>query len=51
MHCRFGNAWIQVERVREQQTLDLHLGIPYETVTLTALGKRKEIFFRILEEG
>lgn len=40
-----------MERVREQQTLDLHLGIPWETVTLTALGSNRQIFFNILEEG
>lgn len=40
-----------MERTREQQTLDLHLGMPFETVTLTALGNRRETFFEILEEG
>lgn len=31
--------------------MDLHLGMPFETVTLTALGNRRETFFEILEEG
>lgn len=48
---RYGSTWIQVERTREQHTLDLHMGIPWETVTLTAFGRDKSIYFRILEEG
>ncbi|GAB6030596.1 hypothetical protein CHUAL_007457 [Chamberlinius hualienensis] len=48
---RFGNTWIRVERAREQHTLDLHMGVPWETVTLTALGRNKEMYFKILEEA
>lgn len=40
-----------MDRTREQQTLDLHLGMPFETVTLTALGNQRQLFFDILEEG
>lgn len=40
-----------MERTREQHTLDLHMGVPWETVTLTAFGRDKNIYFRILEEG
>lgn len=43
--------WIRIERNREQQTIDLNLGIPYETVKLTALGRDKNIYFNLLEEG
>lgn len=43
--------WIRVERTREQQTLDLHMGIPWETVQLTAFGRDKTIYFNILEEA
>lgn len=43
--------WIRVERTREQHTLDLHMGIPWETVTLTAFGRDKTVYFNILEEG
>ncbi|KAK7604954.1 hypothetical protein V9T40_006140 [Parthenolecanium corni] len=50
-YFRYGRHWIKVERTREQQTLDLHLGMPFETVTLTALGNRRETFFEILEEA
>ena len=31
--------WIKVDRVREQQQVDIIGGTPWETVTLTALGK------------
>lgn len=37
--------------MREQQTLDLHLGVPWETVTLTAFGKNKTMYYKLLEEG
>ena len=48
---RYRSNWIKVERTREQHTLDLHMGIPWETVTLTSFGKNKELYFEILEEG
>lgn len=47
----YKRTWIRVERNREQHTLDLHMGVPWETVTLTALGRDKGIYFRILEEA
>lgn len=40
-----------MERTREQHTLDLHMGVPWETVTLTALGNNRGLYFGILEEG
>ncbi|CAH1110260.1 unnamed protein product [Psylliodes chrysocephalus] len=48
---RYGRTWIKVERTREQHTLDLHMGTPWETVQLTAFGKDKHMFFSILEEA
>ena len=48
---RYHNAWIRVERTREQHTLDLHMGVPWETVTLTTLGRNQKIFSDMLEEG
>jgi hypothetical protein len=51
MFRRYGGNWIRVERTREQQTLDLHMGVPWETVTLTAFGRNKQMYFSILEEG
>ncbi|PNF40850.1 Mitochondrial chaperone BCS1 [Cryptotermes secundus] len=48
---RYGGTWIRVERTREQQTLDLHMGVPWETVTLTAFGRDKHMYFSILEEA
>lgn len=48
---QYGRTWIRVERTREQHTLDLHMGIPWETVQLTAFGRNKAIYYRILEEG
>jgi len=40
-----------VERTREQQTLDLHMGVPWEAVTLTAFGSDRNLYFGILEEA
>lgn len=48
---RYRGVWIQVERTREQQTLDLHMGVPWESVTMTAFGRNKKIYFDILEEA
>ncbi|CAH1117802.1 unnamed protein product [Phaedon cochleariae] len=48
---RYGRSWIKVERTREQHTLDLHMGTPWETVELTAFGRNKQMFFEILEEA
>lgn len=48
---RYNGNWIKVERSREQHTLDLHMGVPWETVTLTAFGRDKTLYYGILEEG
>ena len=42
---------VKVERSREKQMVDLHSGSPWETVTLTSLGRDKTIFFAMLEEA
>uniref|UniRef100_A0A4X1UJE2 Mitochondrial chaperone BCS1 n=1 Tax=Sus scrofa TaxID=9823 RepID=A0A4X1UJE2_PIG len=43
--------WIRVERSREMQMIDLQTGTPWESVTFTALGTDRKIFFNILEEA
>ncbi|XP_013777802.1 mitochondrial chaperone BCS1-like [Limulus polyphemus] len=48
---KYKNTWIRVERNREQHTLDLHMGVPWETVTLTAIGRNKNLYFYILDEA
>ncbi|XP_043263195.1 mitochondrial chaperone BCS1 [Colletes gigas] len=48
---RYKGNWIRVERTREQQTLDIQMGIPFETVQLTAFGRDRNIYFNILEEA
>ncbi|CAK9832094.1 Mitochondrial chaperone BCS1 [Anthophora retusa] len=48
---RYKGNWIRVERTREQQSLDIQMGIPFETVQLTAFGRDKTIYFNILEEA
>ncbi|KAL5279812.1 BCS1L family protein [Megaselia abdita] len=48
---KYKGYWIKVERTREQQTLDLHMGVPFETVQLTAFGRGKDIYVDILDEA
>lgn len=43
--------YIRVERTRQQSTLDLQMGIPFETVELTAFGRNRQIYFNMLEEA
>lgn len=49
--CRYGKKWIRIERTREKQMVDLHTGTPWESVTFTALGRDRQLFFNILQEG
>lgn len=42
---------IQVERSREKQIVDFSTGSPWETVTLTALGRDRTLYTDILQEG
>lgn len=53
-----GNHWfwykkhlIQVVREREKSMIDLQSGSPWETVTLTSLGRSRDIFTQILNEA
>lgn len=47
----YKKTWIKVERTREKQMMDLTTGIPFESVTLTAIGRDRGIYFGILEEA
>ncbi|MEE6488887.1 hypothetical protein FKM82_015421 [Ascaphus truei] len=47
----YRRKWIRIERNREKQMLDLHTGTPWESVTFTAMGTNRDIFFNILEEA
>ncbi|NWX92150.1 BCS1 protein, partial [Nothoprocta pentlandii] len=47
----YQGKWIRIERNREKQMIDLHTGTPWESVTFTALGTNREIFFNILQEA
>jgi len=50
-YFRYNGKYIQVTRTREQQSLDLHAGVPWENVVLSAFGTNKSLFTNILEEG
>jgi chaperone BCS1 len=43
--------FIQVRREREKSMIDLQSGSPWETVTLTSMGRDREIFRDILNEA
>ncbi|CAJ0967602.1 unnamed protein product [Ranitomeya imitator] len=47
----YRNKWIRIERNREKQMIDLHTGTPWESVTFTAIGTNRDIFFNILQEA
>ena len=42
---------LMVDRVREQATVDLHTGQPWESVKLTSLGRSRELFRSLLLEA
>ena len=48
---RWRGAWILLDRVREQQQVDVIGGVPWETVTLTTLGRRRGLLLSLLEEA
>ncbi|XP_005991818.1 mitochondrial chaperone BCS1 [Latimeria chalumnae] len=47
----YKQKWIRIERNREKQMIDLHTGTPWETVTFTAFGTDRQIYFNILQEA
>uniref|UniRef100_A0A8V0ZJ37 Mitochondrial chaperone BCS1 n=1 Tax=Gallus gallus TaxID=9031 RepID=A0A8V0ZJ37_CHICK len=47
----YQKKWIRIERNRERQMIDLNTGTAWESVTFTALGTNREIFFNILQEA
>ncbi|XP_023330537.1 mitochondrial chaperone BCS1 isoform X2 [Eurytemora carolleeae] len=48
---RWRGVWIRLERVREQQQVDVIGGVPWETITLTTLGRRRSLLLQMLEEA
>lgn len=51
IHCRYSGRYIRVNRTREQHSIDLSAGAPWECVELSALGTDKTLFTNILDEG
>ncbi len=47
----FRGNWIRVERSREKSVVDLSSGSPWETVTLTTVGRDRQIFVDLLNEA
>ena len=47
----YHGSLFRVERSREKQMVDLHSGTPWETVTLTTIGRNRQIYFNMLKEA
>lgn len=45
---RFNERWMKVERDRQQTSVDINMGHPFETIKFTCLGTDKEIFSQML---
>ena len=50
-YFRYQSAWIQLKRERDSKLMDLHSGIPWETVTLTTLSRDRNLFPLLLKEA
>lgn len=50
-YFRYKGAWIQLKRERDSKLMDLHSGIPWETVTLTTLSRDRALFPVLLQEA
>jgi len=50
-YIRYRNTWIQVVRQREKTMVDLTSGTPWETVTMTAIGRDRQLFAQLLQEA
>lgn len=48
---KYNGTWMRVERNREKQMMDFHSGSPFETVTLTAFGRDRSVYFDLMEEA
>eukprot|EP01100_Stratorugosa_tubuloviscum_P014122 TRINITY_DN737_c7_g1_i5.p1 TRINITY_DN737_c7_g1~~TRINITY_DN737_c7_g1_i5.p1 ORF type:complete len:228 (-),score=93.72 TRINITY_DN737_c7_g1_i5:16-699(-) len=48
---KFKGNWIRVERVREKNMIDIERAAPFETLTLTMLGRNKKLFEQIMEDA
>jgi chaperone BCS1 len=47
----YGRNFIQVVREREKSMIDLNSGTPWETVTLTTLGRSRAVFEQLLRQA
>ncbi|KAI4133037.1 MAG: hypothetical protein LQ347_002327, partial [Umbilicaria vellea] len=48
---RYKNAFLMVNRVRETKSMDLQMGKPWETITLTTLYSQRHIFEALFTEA
>ena len=48
---RYKNNFIRVQRERENSSIDLKNGVPFESVTLTAFGRNRNLFTEILQDA
>ncbi|KAF8512890.1 BCS1 N terminal-domain-containing protein [Gautieria morchelliformis] len=48
---RYRGAWMQVKREREIKSMSMAVGVPWETITLTALSRDRRLFPVLLAEA
>lgn len=48
-YLRFKGKWMKVERDRLQTSVDMNMGLPFETIKFTCLGTNKLIFAEMLD--
>ncbi|KAH7912204.1 BCS1 N terminal-domain-containing protein [Hygrophoropsis aurantiaca] len=48
---KYQGAWMQMKRERETRSMQLMSGVPWETVTLTALSRDRTLFPKLLAEA
>ncbi|KAL9715302.1 Complex III assembly protein translocase and chaperone [Leucoagaricus gongylophorus] len=50
-YFKYRGAWMQMKRERETRSMQLMSGVPWETVTLTALTRDRSLFPHLLTEA
>eukprot|EP01091_Cochliopodium_minus_P004519 TRINITY_DN1440_c0_g1_i2.p1 TRINITY_DN1440_c0_g1~~TRINITY_DN1440_c0_g1_i2.p1 ORF type:complete len:358 (-),score=85.51 TRINITY_DN1440_c0_g1_i2:59-1132(-) len=50
-YLKYKGTWIKVERTREKSAIDIQNGSLWETVTLTMLGRDKQILINLLNDA
>lgn len=47
----YRGTWLKVDRTRSEKTMDLHMAVPFETVSLTAVGDKRALLHEMLVDA